>query len=96
MESQNSQKPLITFNEFDTGVDTFYYSRQKGPKRWILHHLFHQKNKYLILFWLIFIIIASIAHLQQRVILGDAINILVSHPEDSSTNLIRYFLYILG
>ena len=47
--------------EFGLQEDPFLNARKKGPGRWIIAHLFHGSNKWLILIWFIFMVVSTAA-----------------------------------
>ncbi|MFW9987542.1 MAG: ABC transporter ATP-binding protein [Candidatus Odinarchaeota archaeon] len=60
--------------EFSPGKDPFETVRQKGPRRWILKHIFHRSNKILLFIVLITTIIASNLSSIIFIIIGKAIS----------------------
>ncbi|MFX1366049.1 MAG: ABC transporter ATP-binding protein [Promethearchaeota archaeon] len=60
--------------EFSPGKDPFEKSRQKGPRRWILKHIFHGSNKILFFIVLITTIVASNLNSIIFIIIGNAIS----------------------
>jgi len=62
------------FVEFSPGKDHFEKARRKGPRRWILRHIFHGSNKYLFIIVLFTTIIASNLTSIIMVIIGNAIS----------------------
>ena len=60
--------------EFSPGKDPFEKSRRKGPRRWILKHIFYGSNKILFLIVLITTVITSNLNSIIYVIIGNAIS----------------------
>jgi len=60
--------------EFSPGKDPFEKARRKGPRRWILRHIFHGSNKILFIIVLFTTIIASNLSSIIMVIIGNAIS----------------------
>ncbi|UCC18581.1 MAG: ABC transporter ATP-binding protein [Promethearchaeota archaeon] len=70
------KSPQITsrYLEFSPGKDHFEKARQKGPRRWILKHIFFRSNKTLFFIVLFTTIIASNLSSIIMVIIGNAIS----------------------
>ncbi|MHA2367088.1 MAG: ABC transporter transmembrane domain-containing protein, partial [Candidatus Hodarchaeales archaeon] len=62
--------PLV---EFSPGKDPFQKARKKGPRRWILKHIFHGSNKIFFLIVLFATIITSNLYSIIYVLMGNAI-----------------------
>ncbi len=78
--------------EFSPGKDPFEKSRRKGPRRWILKHIFHSSNKVFFLIVLFTTIIASNLNSIIFIIIGNAItDFLIGN----NSTLIYYTLIIL-
>ncbi|MBN2157041.1 MAG: ABC transporter ATP-binding protein [Candidatus Lokiarchaeota archaeon] len=87
--------------EFGLEEDPFLRVRKKGSSRWIIKHLFHKSNKFLVIFWLIFMITSTIAFSQLVVMLGDAVDYVITNfgnifDPSIYKGLIRYVLLILA
>ena len=72
-----NNKPITVdtqYVEFSPGKDPFEKARRKGPRRWILRHIFHGSNKILFIIVLFTTIIASNLSSIIMVIIGNAIS----------------------
>nr|MDO8111444.1 ABC transporter ATP-binding protein [Candidatus Sigynarchaeota archaeon] len=78
MQTLDEAAPKATTNGHDTEFapekDEFWEIRKKGPKRWILKHVFQGINKFLILAWLIFDLIGAYASSNIMIVIGKAID----------------------
>lgn len=74
MQKSNTNTINTHYVEFSPGKDPFEKARRKGPRRWILKHIFHGSNKILFIIVLITTIIASNLSSIIMVIIGNAIS----------------------
>jgi len=90
LESSNQYIPMQS--EFSPEDDPFKKVRQKGANRWILYHLFHGTNKFIII--IVFFTTILSANLQSinRVLIGVAVS---DFLVGTSSNLLFYTLIIL-
>ncbi|MGM0469623.1 MAG: hypothetical protein ACQERB_12550 [Promethearchaeati archaeon] len=90
LESSNQYTPMQS--EFSPEDDPFKKVRQKGANRWILYHLFHGTNKFIII--IVFFTTILSANLQSinRVLIGVAVS---DFLVGTSSNLLFYTLIIL-
>ena len=74
MQKSNTNTINTHYVEFSPGKDPFEKARRKGPRSWILKHIFHGSNKILFIIVLITTIIASNLSSIIMVIIGNAIS----------------------
>lgn len=82
--------------EFSIGSDPFEHSRKKGTRNWILHHLFYKTNKFLVIFWVIFIGIVAIWFNQVKLVIGDAVDAIEDMSIPNNPELMHFFWLVLG
>ncbi|MHA1146223.1 MAG: ABC transporter ATP-binding protein [Candidatus Helarchaeota archaeon] len=61
-------------SEYSPEEDAFTKAREKGPKRWIITHIFHGSNKYLFTLTFFSVILSSSISSGMMIVLGMAIN----------------------
>ncbi|MHA2185707.1 MAG: ABC transporter transmembrane domain-containing protein, partial [Promethearchaeota archaeon] len=84
------QKTIV---EFSPGKDPFEKARQKGTRSWILAHLFHGSNKFLVLIVLITNLLTSNIWSITAIFVGRIINDIAM---GISSNLLNYiFIYLI-
>src|SRR6056297_275677 len=81
--------------ECSIGHDSFVNAREKGVKSWILKHLFHKENKYLIISWIILIGIVAVMYNQVKVLVGESVDAIAAVEDGSNAVVLRYFWMIL-
>ncbi|MCK4381292.1 MAG: ABC transporter ATP-binding protein [Candidatus Lokiarchaeota archaeon] len=74
MQKSNTNTINTHYVEFSPGKDPFEKARRKGPRRWILKHIFHGSNKILFIIVLVTTIIASNLSSIIMIIIGSAIS----------------------
>lgn len=74
MQSNQGETISTHYMEFSPGKDPFEKARRKGPRRWILKHIFHGSNKILFFIVLITTIIASNLSSIIYIIIGNAVS----------------------
>ncbi|MFX1259936.1 MAG: ABC transporter ATP-binding protein [Promethearchaeota archaeon] len=74
MQKINTGNVDIHYVEFSLGKDPFEKARQKGPKSWIIKHIFHGSNKILFFIVLITTIVASNLNSIIFIVIGNAIS----------------------
>ncbi len=87
--------------EFGLAEDPFLKVRTKGASRWIIAHLFHGTNKWLILVWFIFMVISTASFSFFAGAIGDAIVYINNNPgifsdPDLLQGFISHTIIILG
>ena len=78
--------------EFSPGEDPFEQSREKGTWRWIISHLFHKTNKYIILVVFFTTVLSSILSSSSRVVIGNAVSEFLG---DNFSNFIYFVILTL-
>ncbi|MBD3254257.1 MAG: ATP-binding cassette domain-containing protein [Candidatus Lokiarchaeota archaeon] len=89
-EATNKEKNRLV--EFSPEKDPFYKSRQKGTKRWILKHLFHKSNKYIILVVFFTTILAANLSAIMMILIGNIISDIIANE---MANLFNYITIVL-
>ncbi|MEX2682707.1 MAG: ABC transporter ATP-binding protein [Candidatus Sigynarchaeota archaeon] len=83
--------------EFNPGKDMFTNSRQKGPTRWILSHLFHGWNKAIIAGWFLFIFTSATFTSGVAIAIGQSIDGFMSNDEQTAlAGVILVFIFGIG
>lgn len=94
LEENSELKPddIIYLNsEFSFEKDPFEKKRFKGSRSWILAHLFHKKNKFLLFLYIALSIVANFMLSFNIVILGWAIEDIITHMIGGTTPNILFW-----
>ena len=84
-------------SEINLEKDPFENARLKGPRSWILSHLFYRKNKYLLLLYVVLSIIANFMLSFTIVIIGYAIeDIILSIGGGFAPNILYWTIVYLS
>ena len=78
--------------EFILEKDPFENARRKGSVRWILAHIFHGSNKFVVLFTFLGTILSSVIASSMMILIGKAID---EFAKEDTSNLQFYVILIL-
>lgn len=78
--------------EFIPKADPFQNAREKGSTRWIISHLFHSTNKFILIFVFFITIFSTILTSFSRIIIGNAVSAFLS---GIFSNFMDYIFIIL-